>query len=848
MVGRPRPWGRSCTPGFDLSAIGASFVIGRDAFPVRLLSAMNLVALLIVTTALFFAREAVAAPPGFPEMEPAPYMVTNAPADGAVSRLDPPAFVWVPAGQIGRSTLQYSRDPTFPPAATTTVECARTIHVPRQVLGAGTWYWRFGVKPSGTDRISYSRVRRFSIAADAEPVPFPDVPQVIARLEGVRPRNYVRAGEVDRFRSLAAGPLRAYVEELKRECRPYLGEPLLPEPAFPNVPSQRMIHRPFNAGMFACASVYVVTGDEAYGREARRRLRHVAGWNPNGSTSLTNNDEAGAELVRVMSRTYDWIHPLLSDADRRTIRTVLAQRIPQVYRALVAKPFELRPYESHAMDYYVGDLLESTLAMAGELPVAEMLEYVLLQLWSPFFPPYGGEDGGWSEGPGYWQWSTATFLRNFTLVRQNCGVDLTRKPWLQHTAYFKLYANPPYAKMSPFGDTQEDGVQVPARPRISLYSNTTDVMYKLGVVTDNPYALWYADQLGSRPFGVERFMYYKPGDDRGRPPRDLPQARCFDDVGLAALHSDLADAANNVYLLLRSSPFGSISHAYADKNAFALFAYGEPMAIASGYYDGYRSPHHAGWTWTTRAANSILVDGEGQPTRDWTARGRIANFATGDFAHYAVSDATDAYKGRLNRFRRHVMFLRPTLPADDPVIVMLDDLEGAQASTYDWMLHALEKMQVETGTNTVNIRRGAARTRVQFLAPRTLQYTQTNQFTVAPKGDDRPNQWHLTARTPSAEKAVRFVTVFLPHRAGRQASMPEARLIEAPAGWTVVELTRAPARQLVAFRTGAIADSPLQLAGFQCNGEAAAVAYDEDGRVRASMSVDPRSPVATGGR
>jgi hypothetical protein len=88
---------------------------------------------------------------------------------------------------------------------------------------------------------------------------------------------------------------------------------------------------------------------------------------------------------------------------------------------------------------------------------------------------------------------------------------------------------------------------------------------------------------------------------------------------------------------MRSSPFGSISHAYADQDAFTLDAFGEPLAIASGYYPYYSSPHHRLWTWQTRAANAVGVDGEGQETRDWYAKGEITLFETTDYWHYALT-------------------------------------------------------------------------------------------------------------------------------------------------------------------------------------------------------------------
>src|ERR1700722_3003205 len=116
------------------------------------------------------------------------------------------------------------------------------------------------------------------------------------------------------------------------------------------------------------------------------------------------------------------------------------------------------------------------------------------------------------------------------------------------------------------------------------------------------------------------------------------------------MRSSLSDKSRDVELLMRSSPRGSTSHGYADQNAFALFAYGEPLAIESGYYDVSNGPHQRQWARTTKAANSITVDGEAQPPYKDAARGRIAAFASNEYAHYALGDAREAYLGRLEKF------------------------------------------------------------------------------------------------------------------------------------------------------------------------------------------------------
>ncbi len=769
-----------------------------------------------------------------PEAEPKPYTVRYAPADGSVSQIDPPAFIWLPVDKKEEYILQYSTKADFKPEQTKTINCSRTIFVPHETMGSGKWYWRYGIKDDQTGKLIFSKVRKFTIVKNAVEVPFPDVKKVIDDLKGIRPRNLVRNEDIHHFRELGAGPLKGYLDNLKRNGNKFLGEPLHPEPDFLSEDREQKIvdfvkimrsTRVFNSGISECATLYLLTGEEKYGMEARRRMLHLASWDPEGSTSLFHNDEPGHEIISVIARAYDWIYPLLDQNDKDKICKMLAVRIPQLYKVLINKPFEIHPYESHAMGYFIGDLLEACICMADEIPVEEMLEYVLLQLWSPYFPPYGGDDGGWCEGPSYWQWSTAVFLRIFSLVEQNCGVDLTNKPWLKNTAFFKLYCNPPYSKMSPFGDGQS-GV-----PGLS------GIMFKLGVTYNNPYALWYDKQLNAKPQGVERFKYFIETEDTGKSPEDLPQAHCFHNIGLACMHSDLANGENNVHFMLRSSPFGAISHAYADQNAFVLFGYGEPLAIASGYYPYYDSPHHRSWTWHTKASNSILVNGEGQKIRNWDSRGKITDFKTTDYAHYAIGDATEAYFGSVKRFYRHALFLRPTIPEDEPVIILYDDVASQDPSIYDWLLHSIEKMQADEQNKSVTIRRGAAGLFVQFLTPEQLKFSQTDEFTVPPESDNMPNQWHLNAQTTVADTVAKFITVLMPFRQGLEQNLPRIRFID-KAGWVIIELTSSHTTQVVAFRTGAKPGTSIKIGDFKTKADVAATAYDLQGNVRASIQIE----------
>jgi hypothetical protein len=192
-----------------------------------------------------------------------------------------------------------------------------------------------------------------------------------------------------------------------------------------------------------------------------------------------------------------------------------------------------------------------------------------------------------------------------------------------------------------------------------------------------------------------------------------------------------------------------VSHSHADQNAFAIMKGGRALAIPSGYYGpAYGLVHHADWTRSTKANNCVLVNGEGQAIRESKATGRISAFEERKGLTYLCGAAAEAYMGKLLRFDRHVLFLRPGL------VLMLDDLEAPGSSRFQWMLHTFEEMEVNAhGGHVVSVRDGAAMD-VWLRSPLGLDLSQTDRFDTPYNAgipeefqEDRPNHWHMTAQT-----------------------------------------------------------------------------------------------------
>jgi len=689
------------------------------------------------------------------DRKPSPLQRPYTPADGTVVSTNPPSFVWVPAGRNLTYCLQVSPSDDFSSLETRTDRNLDiNIHSLRKPLKPGKWFWRYGVqKPDG--KVKWGRTRSFSVPEDARLWPFPDLDKAIASVPRSHPRLFFLPNQIGEYRKRSRGDLRDNCRSLCRSCDRYIGQNLVPEP--PHVKGSgpergkqyqhifRTTRPPMDA-MERCALAYLLTGEKKYGLEARRRILHFFSWDAEGSTNLFENDEPAMWMMMRGVRAYDWTHDLFSPSQRRKVESVMRIRAAQFYRRLRGR-FESNPHDSHA-GRILGFLGEASLAFCHEWPEArKWLDYVLQVFWA-VYPAWARDDGGWHEGPSYWSYYMSFVLHFVVPLRNATGIDLMEKPFFRNTPYYKLYTNPPYAKISPFGDGEHSG---PSRSMGQL-------MYQFSALLNDPYIRWYADFMqagtGTGPLGFALAGKAPPAKN----PSDLDPNRYFPGVGLVSLHTDLGDPKEDTHFLFHSDPYGSISHAHADENAFTLEAFGEALAIKSGYYPWYASNHHRNWSWQTKSSNCITINGgKGQRPHDPLAKGRILAFHESGGYNYAAGDATEAYRGLLTKFHRHIFHVRPG------VFVIFDDLAAPEKVTYEWWLHSLSEMTLDQENQSLVVFQGDARLKVRFFQPGNLVFHQTGQFPDPPEWGEK-NQWHFFASTPEKVREAKFVTVLTVYR------------------------------------------------------------------------------------
>lgn len=518
---------------------------------------------------------------------------------------------------------------------------------------------------------------------------------------------------------------------------------------------------------------YLVSGDEKYGREAARWLLALSDWRAD-RVALRNNDEQFIQATRPMIFAYDWAYDALTPAERSKIEKTLLARIQLLNQDQKKLFFLTRPTApssslSHPMRF-ISTVGQGGLALYHEQPEAKPLLAWAFEYYQRQFPVWGGADGGWAEGLEYWSSGLTQHLRFLDAMKQLGFDEPLQRGFFANNAYFGVYNLMPYAGSS-FGDLTNLTKPDPNRALL---------LEKFALLNRDPYPLAFSRQLASRypddlgyyTFNaIDSLLHLWRKDQLALPDAnlaDLSQSRYFADIGWVAMHSRLGDKDRDIMLTLKSSPFGSASHSHNDQNAFVINAFGEPLAIQSGYRDWYDSAHHTGWTRLTKSKNAILINGEGQPSKSASATGKIARHQAGAGFDFTTGDASAAYSEQARRALRHVFFV------DRRYFVMLDEIAAREPATFQWLLHARERMDLDTAAGQIVSRKGQAALQVALLepAPKLLDFSQTDEFTVpvnAAFQKGRPNEWHTTVGTRKRSETGEFFTVLYPYPASENA-------------------------------------------------------------------------------
>lgn len=760
------------------------------------------------------------------------------PGEGAVSEISPPGFCWRPQEGVVAWELECGEGEGFERIAYRVDGVGMNVHCPPESFAPGKYTWRYrGVDREGK-KTNWSRSRTFTIADEAVSMPMPPREELLARIPKSHPRLFVRPEDLPRLRALAEGPMGDRFQKLVAQCEKLLANP--PPTSEPKKYPADMVrgsqewkklwwgNRTYTTAALNGAATLAFTrllgGKEEYGELAKRILLDCAAWDPRGATGYRYNDEAGMPYAYYFSRTYTFVHDLLSREERETCRRVMQVRGGEMYRHLYPRHL-WRPYSSHSNRawHFLGEV---GIAFLDEIEGADDWVWFAMNVFYNVYPVWSDDDGGWHEGVSYWSSYVGRFTWWADVMRAATGIDAFDKPYFAKAGYFAMYLMPPGKVGGGFGDGA-------TRRRAS---QLVPLMSQLAAQSGNGHWQWYVDQMGG-PRETEGYIGFVRGTlrkEKPKAPDDLPSSRLFRGIGQVYLNTTLKNAGDDVQVIFKSSPMGTRSHGNAGNNSFVLWAYGQRLLIRSGHYYLYGGPHHRDWVWSTRSLNNITVDGHGQVKRSSTSKGEITAFKTTPSIDVVVGEAGGAYRikeaGRdrnlLDRYTRAILFVKPEL------VIVFDRLAASQPASFEYWLHAINEFKVE-GQRKIETRAGDVECAVDILAPGGLSFAQTDQYDPNPWPQITTREWHLTATTPSKRKTCEFVALYRPHRASQ--TPPEGAKLKPLDGGYLVEADLADGSVVALLPT----DDAVTLSaeGLETTGTILVRRYGADGSIVETVSL-----------
>lgn len=688
--------------------------------------------------------------------EPYELQMLYMPSENYVSIQNPPNFTWPLSEGAVSYNIKVCTDRDLTEVAYFKDNISRNYYNFDSTFATDVdYYW--SVCPVYEDSVcgNWSEAIGFSICNNAFEFPVEPIEKLLGKIPGEHPRILVTPDKLEEFRSYKnknsetkkiydyyIKSAEEYVEKFKS------GQIDFAETVFytefgPEYAEWGMYLQKFRWESLAlsgicdvCAYAYLLSGRKEFAYVAKAGLLAMSEWcvkrdengnvlydengkmmyDPEGHTSYKNQDQVHRQLTYRSAMAYDWIYDVLTDDEKAKILNMLEIRT-QVMDYLMGS-LSYSPFDSHGWTAfgYIGII---AIATYGELPKADMYLREIIPAYTALLPPWSYQDGGWSQGTDYWQYSTF-FAQEFMDVLARAGVlNLYDEAWAKNEYLWTMYAYPAGSYGS-FGD-QSNRMFPGSNPREPFSAST---LMNHAYYSKNPYAMHLAKEIGTDTDVMFDSYFTASTDVEPKSPDDHPLSHWFRDIDWVVMTDSLSDR-EKVQMTFKSSPYGSFNHSHPDQNSFIIQAYGENLAIKSGYYDAYHTIHDSTITRATFSHNTITVDGaKGQSDDNLQAKGKILSFANCEEMSAVTGDATKAYnnvkvgnftktpkalQGELNKFTRTMIYLRPD------VFVAIDKLKAKDKSSFEWWLNSEHKM--EYTHNEAHIKEGKACLDAKILYP-----------------------------------------------------------------------------------------------------------------------------------
>lgn len=387
-----------------------------------------------------------------------------------------------------------------------------------------------------------------------------------------------------------------------------------------------------------------------------------------------------AEMTAAAAIGYDWLYEYWTPQQREALRTAIVEKglnpALDFYRTRTDWTVRTNNWNSVCN----GGIALGALAIAGDDPalnglLGEILEGGVRSL--PMMLTQYKPDGGWFEGPTYWDSSTSYAVYHLSSLEQSLGTDmgLSSMEGFADTVRFPMYMTGTTGSFN-FADAAADFV---ASPTVLWFARKFA----------NPEHAWYHQQMSAkRKGGVLDLLWYRPDlYQSAQAPDQLDED--FQYVGAAGVRSLWSDD-QGLFVGFKGGD-NQFAHGDLDIGSFVFDALGvrwvEDFGADNYNLAGYWSYGANGVRWSyyrkrAEGHNTLLINPGGGPDQDPYAKAAIESFYSGPGDFWGIVNMTSAYRDDALSVKRGFQ-----LNKGRTELLVQDELKAKGASEVRWQIH-----------------------------------------------------------------------------------------------------------------------------------------------------------------
>jgi hypothetical protein len=519
------------------------------------------------------------------------------------------------------------------------------------------------------------------------------------------------------------------------------------------------------------SALYHVDGDKRFADRAIQELLKISAftdWHPAHFLDA-------AEMTNAAGIGYDWLYDELTPEQRTTIRHAIVEFGLKPGLAVYRKQNWWSVAHHNWNQVCNGGLTVGALAVADEEPTVarEVIDDARKSI--PLALHTYGPDGGWPEGPGYWNYATTYTVYYLASLETALGTDFGFKqtPGLAQTGNFEIDVVGPTGETFNYADAHPGAGATPGlfwlartfhqpsyaaaeRRLVELAGPGWDWLQKgskgklKGHGSPSIFDLIWATT--SSPADVAPDAQREKGIVQ-MAPYHLPLDVAYRGIDVAFLRTAWDDP-HAIYVGFKGGD-NQANHAHLDLGTFVLDAFGERWAADLGG-DEYNLPGYFGkqrytyYRLRSEGHNTLTFGAENQ---EIAAKAPLVAFHAAPDLSFAVADLTAGYRKNATRVQRGIALL------DARRVLLHDEIDAKPGQHLVWNFHTASKIEIAPDGASAILTHGSAHLKATLLSPAGAKFEPISANPPPPQAQ-QPDVTNLTIPVTTTDGTLDIAVLF----------------------------------------------------------------------------------------